>query len=337
MSSFHGLTLFEDIPNDVIDIVFTYLTIFDALNIELVCKLAHCYIHKFYWNYIYENRVLYSHNIRIKTHLSKEIILSLLKFINRQNFVNLIKEVIETSSVDRHNEIGSNVIKKSRCKVLTDEYKWTNRNLPQELMYLFQLHNCKCTVTPCYWSSRPTSNPNTLEYIQFKVTSPISFIVGFSITPYQASFQDESPVYAPRYVSIQLFCLDGLTVYYESEQYQVENVFKQQTFILPRALLNVYSTVRIVFHGMQQRQPIISQSDYYVCISHATVIGFPLYGYNVEDNDNSNAKGQYNMIQSTDRSFGTISHYPQEVLSIDEIHSLQICNWKGSIDSAFYQ
>ena len=216
------------------------------------------------------------------------------------------------SSVDRAEEGPNNVLFKSFC---LDFLARTQTPLFQQFSTA-QLgdhaqRNCGCAEhTPCYWSSQPSVQPNKSEFIAFAMAAPVSLVMGFSITPYQAFHHPEAPIYAPQEVVLQFLLPNvaspaspaapyplGATdvyspqVYYQSPPFPVHQSFRQQFFLLPRAALCLYGSVRLVCRGMIQRQTLgvmaeMQQAagggemphatDFYICLSHVGVFGLPL-------------------------------------------------------------
>lgn len=150
----------------------------------------------------------------------------------------------------------------------------------------------------------PSANNSQVEHLTFELMTPVTVVVGFYITPYQAYFHNSNPVYGPNEVCLQILrpshikreyaplpsvshrahckishhqqVLQDPEVCYQSDFYPVRNVASEQYFLLPDPVLCIGGTVRIVFRGMQQRQTVFpGLDDYYLCISRADVIGVP--------------------------------------------------------------
>jgi hypothetical protein len=110
----------------------------------------------------------------------------------------------------------------------------------------------------------------------------VAFISGFTLTPYQAFFHDGSPIYAPREAVLQIFLpfipgdplSEGITLF-ESEPFHVELSAQSQIFRLPIPILGIGGIAKIVLRGAYQRQTILG-NDFYVCISHASILGVPV-------------------------------------------------------------
>ncbi len=160
------------------------------------------------------------------------------------------------------------------------------------LSYFFQ-RNCGCPFnTPCYWSSAPNSDPDSDEYLDFQIqTGQLVAITGFSLTPYQSTFQPQQPVYAPHHAILQIVLPNG-HVGYSSTAAVVENKFEQQTFYLDKTLLFLAlpgSLIRLRLCGRQQRQTVQvgegagdgALNDFYTCISYAEVLGQVIHGVTV--------------------------------------------------------
>lgn len=190
--------------------------------------------------------------------------------------VNLLLGADSVSSVDRPNEAARNVMQRSVC---FDEVRRNagRRNLqPADAMmnsYIAQVR-CGCAQgSPCYWCSASSDDRLRHECIRF-IALAGSLVQGFVITPYQAFFQPEQPVYGPLRARV-FFELNG-RVYFESEEFEVDNSFTEQSFVLARPALFVGGLVGVAFLGMHRRQPLEEQDGFFVCISHVAVLGHPL-------------------------------------------------------------
>mmetsp|Transcript_1644 Transcript_1644/g.2627 ORF Transcript_1644/g.2627 Transcript_1644/m.2627 type:complete len:340 (-) Transcript_1644:360-1379(-) len=227
----------------------------------------------------------------------------------------LENEILSASSRDRSSESPSNTLYVSRCTKfnLLPQNQNNSRRLQER---------CGCAgFRPCYWSSKSFSKSETLrdrdgdspiEYLTVWLKSSSPIVAAFSITPYQAFFHPNEPVYAPKRVSLQFILRsdqcslklrqphfhlhpinsetelhhtsDG-TVYYESPVYDVEHNASTQIFTLPKPVIALNAVVRLVFRGMYQRQTLevgdIDVGDelletlqgYYLCLSNITIKG----------------------------------------------------------------
>eukprot|EP01040_Poterioochromonas_malhamensis_P006580 gene6580-7084_t len=165
----------------------------------------------------------------------------------------------------------------------------------------------------------PSPQAEGIEFLTFKLSSPVSLIQSFSVTPYQAFWHPQCPCYGPQYVAIQfllpsntatkdysgnyLMCkmnaerlLQGFRnrdrditkkVYYMSPFYPMNNKATVHKFQLPEPVLCIGGIVRFIFSGMHQRQTIeIGEElhdDHYLCISHVSVDGFAVDGCMLEN------------------------------------------------------
>lgn len=154
---------------------------------------------------------------------------------------------------------------------------------------------CNGSGEPCYYSSASSPDPNMTEYITYGLYKRPVIVYGFTVTPFQAYFHPDAPVYAPVEVCIQFLrsntetfttnpvkrlSEDQLTqsVYYQSAYYHVKSSSEEQVFSLSSPTLCTDSLVRFVFKGMQQRQTLgpAYGEDYYMCISHCAVLAAPM-------------------------------------------------------------
>lgn len=218
--------------------------------------------------------------------------------------------IYSASSQDRPEESPSNTLTPSICLqcIISSNTVVTDR------MGLRLQELCGCTRgRTCYWSSAPfigstTRKRQPLEYLTIGLTSRLCCVRGYSITPYQAFFQNTAPIYGPKYVSLQLLLPshsrtaafssqtsiklqpvdshedllespDGV-VYYESPVHAVTNTLQQHEFSLPRPVVALGGVVRLVFYGMHRRQTVfddarqfISEADLAVMQGHYLCLG----------------------------------------------------------------
>jgi len=194
----------------------------------------------------------------------------------------VLRRFVGVSSVDREAESPNNLWTVSRCWEILQRCKELHPTIdPGPLGFRAQLH-CGCAAggAPCYWSSAPRKTPMVEEHITCELYSTVVLVHALSVTPYQAFFHPQLPVYAPRTVSVQFLHVDGRHCYYESPEYDVAAEFTAQTFVLPRPVLNVGGQVRFVLRGCQQRQTLegtnddgAALDDFYMCLSNVCLYG----------------------------------------------------------------
>jgi hypothetical protein len=154
-------------------------------------------------------------------------------FLNPDKLINLSNDIYSVSSVDRAEECPLNCLNTSKCYLnYTSQMKilaprWSESEEFETLKYqigtysLTYIHTyllaylltlsgidssyrCGCIMSStCYWSSKPCPTDNAVEHITFSTKPRVSVAVGFSITPYQAFFQPETPTYSPAKVQLQ--------------------------------------------------------------------------------------------------------------------------------------
>lgn len=176
---------------------------------------------------------------------------------------------------------------------------------------------CGCARgTPCYWSSKPSKEENVVEtitYIPRADPGQIIILNEISITPYQAFYHPELPVYAPVSFVLQLIIpravagCEGELVYYESERFYLENVYQKQSFRLSQSAFFFGGEIRLVLSGMSQRQTLSPDvgdnfEDYYMCISHIEILGSTLHPVLV---DNLEVVSQYSTTSSRSLSISS--------------------------------
>lgn len=194
----------------------------------------------------------------------------------------LISSVAEVSSNDREEESVTNVMSPSLCYSLKSSRRGKEHSLIPDDHYVYYTQlECGCMGNhPCYWSSAPSFTPND-EHITFKTSSSFALIQGIGITPYQAYFQPEQPVYAPDTITLQLVHANGKP-YYTSPAFPVRAVFEHQYFTLPSPVVYIGGDMKLLLHGQQTRQTLSEaeggehHNSYYTCISHAVIGGVPI-------------------------------------------------------------
>ena len=208
----------------------------------------------------------------------RSLAVQILSVVGSDPLFNLLEDVVAASSVDREEESPRNVLHLSRC------YLYSRRRLQAaqrrlELddfgLALLQMH-CGCANSqPCYWSSRPSRSPERVEFLELRLVVAVGLVTSVSITPYQAFFQPGAPVYAPRTVVLKFRDSEG-RCYFESERLPVENLFLEQTLLLPQPALFLGGTLVLELCQMRQRQTIEGMDDYYMCLSHLRVHGLEI-------------------------------------------------------------
>jgi len=172
-------------------------------------------IHKFFVeNYFWQEYLLATlfsdvHDVTMRVENSREILMLLKKAIVSNRFYNLAADICEASSVDRIVERPDNILTESKCYL-----SLRRKNLPSSNISASLFHNLndygsfvqrKCCVLndPCYWSSAPRKDASNHEHITIELVTPVSLVVGFTVTPYQAFFHPDAPTYSPKEVCIQ--------------------------------------------------------------------------------------------------------------------------------------
>ena len=232
---------------------------------------------------------------------------------SRSRIVDVIVGVEAVSSIDRQDEAATNVMQPSICvQQLQLWLRDHSRNDPDigRLAAIFQMR-CGCSSQrPCYWSSKPSKIANVQESILFVTVSKMCTIVGFSITPYRAYFHPDNPVYSPLFASLQFYdqssqtCEEGIP-YYETEKFPVKADDKEQFFYFTFPILSVGGFVRLVLHGMAQRQTLESAAtvsgntavdDYYLCLSRVKILGIPIVKGNSDSKSQPRQSTHYNHL-----------------------------------------
>jgi hypothetical protein len=282
-----------------------FLSASDVSCMMGVCRhMRQCLTLNEFWElYARENLFGRACNYRIKDarRLFQVVVMSIMS----EDVYNSVGWVLDVSSVDRDEEGPINTMQVSPClEFLIDlNARVVGTVGTPTLRGHFSQSRCGCVGTgrPCYWSSAPSVLSSAVEHITYHLKSRLSFIVGFTVTPYQAFMHPNAPVYGPVEVCLQLVknghpdlqppeypnrynrgrkTLAELSqgVYYQSEFYPVQNEFREQFFMFDRPVLCDSGVARLVYRGMHQRQLLGAgfAEDYYLCISHCTVLAVSL-------------------------------------------------------------
>jgi hypothetical protein len=225
-------------------------------------------------------RLFVKHSLPLQIRNSFQFVKSCL---SRQIESQLFSDVVQTSSVDRQEENGRNLLTESYCHNLLNLYRHQIQNNPR-LGIQIQAR-CGCMHgQPCYWSSAGTASPDDNEEILFSAIHSLIVLTGFHITAYQSFFHPNFPIYAPYMTQLQLLLPDRATVYYQSPVYEVVSDSSNQWFPLPNQQLFCGGFIKIRLLGKRQAQPI-GPSDFYTCLSHASVSGKVLDDFQSELTD----------------------------------------------------
>lgn len=274
-------------------------------------------IHKFFVeNYFWQEYLLATlfsdvHDVTMRVENSREMLMLLKKAIVSNRFYNLAADICEASSVDRIVERPDNILTESKCYLSLRRKNLSSSNISASLFHNLNEYGSfvqrKCCVLndPCYWSSAPRKDASNHEHITIELVTPVSLVVGFTVTPYQAFFHPDAPTYSPKEVCIQFLNPSTTTtatidakvctkaksmtelkegVYFESAYYPVQKSFDQQVFYFERPQLCFTGIARIVFKGFSQRQTLdfTLGQDFYICISYASIIGLPVVSHTTD-------------------------------------------------------
>jgi hypothetical protein len=228
---------------------------------------------------------------------AKKLTVAVIKALVVDRIQNSIVSAASVSSIDRAVEGPNNTVTTSKCIHHMQEHASRVGTNAGRLGILAQrMCGCIGTGRSCYWSSGPSAAQGMYEYITYRMKPEVSFVVGVSVTPYQAYMHPGAPVYGPLEVCLQLltenaeappatatsrYSVQRLTeaqlsqgVYYQSAYFPVQNTFIEQQFFLPAPVLFAGTRARVVYRGAHQKQTLGQgfPEDYYVCISHCAVL-----------------------------------------------------------------
>ena len=301
--------------------VLPYLNLFDVLRFVCTCKMLVKTINQTkYFAHFFDTKLslipriqqpnrLVHYLVRIGYDL-KQAMMSMMQVLYHPEtypidleLFDVLHTVHDFSSRDRPNEMADNLLKKSNCYHRFEYFRPAVNELHVHILGLREQMRCGCSANrPCYWSSAPQHESSAIEHITFTLFSPLIMVHSFSLTPYQAFFHPEAPVYSPVSVSLQFLApmlddhpheiidddnavLDVASnpfyCYHETEEFPIQPVFKAQQFIMPSPILAIGGRVRIMLRGFHQRQTLEGENDngmpldeYYMCLSEVSLYGF---------------------------------------------------------------
>ena len=300
--------------------ISSYLNYVDTLSLmQTNSTLRNSFADSYYWDEWLDHSIVpLKHRGKYRLNNVRNVINSMFRCIIHEELNNITSAVISASSMDRSVEGPQNIFRPSACLRSLKEYQIQYRELKGDhRLGYFAQRTCGCIgESTCYWSSAPTPRQDRLEYVTFKLVKEVSIVVGFSITPYQAFFHPNAPVYGPIEACIQLlptsstpplaaatvittavagggsgtetYSIQALTetqlsenVYFQSEFQPIENVFEEQFFFLLAPVLAVQSVARIVLRGMHTKQSLGPGTieEYYLCLSHCSVLSAAVEQY----------------------------------------------------------
>ena len=145
----------------------------------------------------------------------------------------------------------------------------------------YGLSSCGCALGhPCYWSSGPSEDPDSSEWIRFKIPSP-SIIRCFGIAPYRAWWQHRNaPTYAGKQLQLAVLSGNGSSrsVQWTSTVRDVSHTSQMQVFHVDPPVFVSGDWVEFRLFGRQQRQTMDSvvesefRDSFYTCIQFAGLV-----------------------------------------------------------------
>lgn len=143
---------------------------------------------------------------------------------------------------------------------------------------------------PSYWCSEGESDDKVPEKLIYTLISDLCFITEINIQPFQAYFQQGSPIYSAKAVRFRLgypkspssvkyldavmdalHCDSWYLWTYVSPEFPMTQENHLQRFKLPEPVLCVGGIVQIELLGRAQQQA--SNSLFYICVQHVQVMG----------------------------------------------------------------
>lgn len=237
------------------------------------------------------------------------------KCLKTNKYYDVLEAVLAVSTMDRIVESPLNVFTPSSCMEFMS--KQPQRH---QITGYYSQRRCGCGGggAPCYWSSAGNSNQSAIEFMVFSLHSSISVIRGVAVTPYQAFFHVDAPVYGMMEVALQVLVINPTRsykafslptgreedqdlnyrnkdmdiqsdVFYQTEFFPLQNVAVRQEIFFPHPILCASGEIRLVFRGMYERQNVgtLDNNDYYGCLSHVEVFGIPFPQLMLEEEETS--------------------------------------------------
>lgn len=246
---------------------------------------------------------------------------------------NILQKVLYASSSDRWEESPLNMIKGSAGKCYS-----SRRPLP-----LAQIM-CQCTLgDPCYWSSAPSPDENSSEFIIYQAET-FSLVDSLLVRPYQATWHPGSPIYGPKEVIVEFLEPRSWEIgypalpsrkwamnefrsnpqhdhaeraYYRSPALPLSHSRGPHLLRLPKPQLLIGGRIRLIFRGKYQRQTL-GGDDFYMCLNPCKVFGVPISTsrYAVDSYEDNGVQKTKITIQGIDTSREPIAERPDNLPSI---------------------
>ncbi|KAL5727686.1 hypothetical protein ACHQM5_000854 [Ranunculus cassubicifolius] len=121
-----------------------------------------------------------------------------------------------------------------------------------------------------YWSSKGIIDDKVPETLTYRLISNLCLVTAINIQPFQAHFQEGSPIYSSKYVKFQIGCHDSRLTY-ESPVFPMSQANCLQKFELPEPVLCIGGILQIELSGGVQRQE--SDDLFYICLRYVQVEG----------------------------------------------------------------
>jgi len=186
----------------------------------------------------------------------------------------ILQEATCASSTDQPRERPSNTLASSLC---TDKSKQMQ---------------CSCSSmwrpAPCYWSSRGSSDPASVDWIRYSTVGAPCLVVAIEFSAYRAFWQPSTfsqvhgrtkPTYAPkrvRAVATRGEDVDASEVELGVWDVPLDMAAHAFRWELPEPMFVSEGFIRIEFLGKHQRQTLHEQNDYFVCVNYVRVEGILL-------------------------------------------------------------
>ncbi|KAL4425055.1 hypothetical protein ABPG77_001833 [Micractinium sp. CCAP 211/92] len=123
-----------------------------------------------------------------------------------------------------------------------------------------------------FWSSTGSQDPDCVEFLLFKLSSPLCLLRYVQLVVFRAQYQWGAPVYPPSFVSFQAGP-SSWSLAPPAVKYPVAATDAVQTFPLP-ADLPLGRYLRVNLHGKRQRQ--LEDMQFYHAIGRVEAFGRPL-------------------------------------------------------------
>ncbi|KAK9742903.1 hypothetical protein RND81_03G204500 [Saponaria officinalis] len=200
-----------------------------------------------------------------------------------------------------------------------------------------------------YWSSTGKNDPEVPEMLTYKLVSEFCVITEVNIQPFQAFFQENSPIYSAKAVRFRMgyrvlvdeeedefakghlgepFTDKHFVWTYTSKEFPMAQENRLQNFKLPEPVLCMGAFVQVELLGRVQRQE--ADGKLYICVAHVQVLGQSLAPvFNVVNT--LETPGRFLLMFNPEAEFSALPstcEEPREVTVTPEVVQTPVRGWE---------